>query len=340
MGIVKQAAYIRSIACDMDSINQKIQELQKCVLFLQTETLELKSEVADHRSRLVGLTLEKQENNSGTTENQPAGKGDINDLIVNDTSNQTYFPDDKQEDGQLINKISNKASVIQVYPESDGVGTSKESLISNNTIYERLHNTAHSKAFLRVKSEAELFVVDDQLNLKNNNLLEHNNTQSLSTSRHIEKYDSINDLDILSKGEGEKDGSKQSKVSNNSDVIIPYDIDHQQKKLENHSEILDHFSRPIQKRILKTKYSDSDDYECDKCNYSTSDKASLERHVKLAPHTLYLCNQCDKEFRIKSLYAQHVKVIHNKIKDFKCLKCSYVCSQKGSLDRHINRMHA
>merc|ERR1712150_171814 len=100
MGSVKSAY-------NMDSINQKIGELQKCLLLLQTETVELRSELEVHRYRLVELSIDiSRENIHGYTGNRPEEDCGINESTFNDKLNHTYFPDKKQKNVKLKNRIS------------------------------------------------------------------------------------------------------------------------------------------------------------------------------------------------------------------------------------------
>ena len=39
------------------------------------------------------------------------------------------------------------------------------------------------------------------------------------------------------------------------------------------------------------------------------------------------CTVCKRAFSSKSKLARHKKGVHEKIKDYKCDKCSYACSQ-------------
>ena len=48
----------------------------------------------------------------------------------------------------------------------------------------------------------------------------------------------------------------------------------------------------------------------------------------------FQCDFCNKCFRGKSVLVNHVKTVHDKIKNFKCDLCEQTFSQKHCLDRH------
>ena len=55
--------------------------------------------------------------------------------------------------------------------------------------------------------------------------------------------------------------------------------------------------------------------------------------------TPYECTTCDYKCGQKSSLNQHIKTVHNKIKDFDCKLCDYKCGIKGNLDIHIRNVH-
>ena len=51
------------------------------------------------------------------------------------------------------------------------------------------------------------------------------------------------------------------------------------------------------------------------------------------------CSQCNFVAVSPSALKNHIKAIHDKIKDEKCPHCDNVFSRKGNLTRHIQRVH-
>ena len=39
----------------------------------------------------------------------------------------------------------------------------------------------------------------------------------------------------------------------------------------------------------------------------------------------FTCDTCNKAFSTKKNLKRHIKMVHDKIKDFKCDKCDYTC---------------
>ena len=53
----------------------------------------------------------------------------------------------------------------------------------------------------------------------------------------------------------------------------------------------------------------------------------------------FTCSICAKDFTTKGSLKTHVKMIHDKIHDFKCNTCDYMSSTKGNLSKHIKQVH-
>lgn len=49
------------------------------------------------------------------------------------------------------------------------------------------------------------------------------------------------------------------------------------------------------------------------------------------------CPQCDYKSSQKSNLKRHIKAIHNKIKDFECQKCDFKCSEKRNLKKNTSK---
>lgn len=48
----------------------------------------------------------------------------------------------------------------------------------------------------------------------------------------------------------------------------------------------------------------------------------------------HVCTVCNKSFASKSSAQNHQKVVHDKVKAFKCMYCSFAASSKGNLKKH------
>ena len=75
--------------------------------------------------------------------------------------------------------------------------------------------------------------------------------------------------------------------------------------------------------------------ECDRCDYKASEKGTLKLHIKAAhdktmpdkvrDRDMLKCNQCEytvQPYRVGHL-NYHKKTVHDKVKNYKCDKCSY-----------------
>ena len=93
-------------------------------------------------------------------------------------------------------------------------------------------------------------------------------------------------------------------------------------------------------------------YKCQHCNYEAKRKSTLEYHTKLThvnpaedifgsidPITSFKCNTCEYITKKACHLREHIKAVHDKIKDFKCLLCPYASSYKSQLKNHKKKRH-
>ena len=57
-------------------------------------------------------------------------------------------------------------------------------------------------------------------------------------------------------------------------------------------------------------------------------------HSDERPHN---CDKCNKSFAIKNQLANHVKVVHEKMRRFECSHCHMKFGQKATLEKHVAR---
>ena len=118
-------------------------------------------------------------------------------------------------------------------------------------------------------------------------------------------------------------------------------------------------------------YGEQEIVKCTKCDFQSRRKSYVERHFKrkhtqenqkacqvcgdvfkdLKTHLKrtgcggevekiqYLCDLCSKTFWSKDTLTKHIKGIHKKIKDRKCLQCSYATYSTCNLRLHLSKMH-
>ena len=89
-------------------------------------------------------------------------------------------------------------------------------------------------------------------------------------------------------------------------------------------------------------------FVCDKCEYRAGEERQLVRHTKRVHEGLFesearptlKCPKCDYTTNWgKSKINNHIKTVHDKIKDFKCPNCEFCCSQRGNLRLHVEQVH-
>ena len=89
-------------------------------------------------------------------------------------------------------------------------------------------------------------------------------------------------------------------------------------------------------------------YACEKCEYKAGEERQLLRHVKRVHDGLFesearqtlKCPKCDYTTNWgRSKIKNHIKTVHDKIKDFQCPSCEFCCSQRGNLRLHVEQVH-
>ena len=75
-------------------------------------------------------------------------------------------------------------------------------------------------------------------------------------------------------------------------------------------------------------------YECELCNYTTTERQALQKHVLI--HTgdkPYACDECSYSATQKQHLKRH-KLRHTRVKSFKCHLCEFSCTKSRSLEKH------
>ena len=82
-------------------------------------------------------------------------------------------------------------------------------------------------------------------------------------------------------------------------------------------------------------------YQCGKCSYRTKYKRDLNNHIKAIHDKIRdrVCKECGYATSNKETLKNHIKAIHDKIRDQVCKECEFATSNKLSLKHHINSVH-
>ena len=72
------------------------------------------------------------------------------------------------------------------------------------------------------------------------------------------------------------------------------------------------------------------------CGYETSNSGHLKRHIKMIHDKIkdFKCDRCEYETSDSGNLKRHIKMVHDKTKDLKCDKCEYKTSTSGDLKKH------
>ena len=82
-------------------------------------------------------------------------------------------------------------------------------------------------------------------------------------------------------------------------------------------------------------------HKCKMCNYTTSLRGHLNRHIELVhegkkPH---ICSICDYSFSEKGSLKKHIESAHEEKKPHKCSICDYSSSRNNVLKIHMESVH-
>ena len=109
-----------------------------------------------------------------------------------------------------------------------------------------------------------------------------------------------------------------------------------------HSEMLEEFFTRNRKGELQ-KCCDTclKRFHCEQCEYKTSRKCDLNKHIKQVHEKIkdVECPSCEFKCSTKSQLNQHIKQVHDKIKDVHCPTCEFKCTTQGQLKIHIKAVH-
>ena len=82
-------------------------------------------------------------------------------------------------------------------------------------------------------------------------------------------------------------------------------------------------------------------FSCEKCSKTFKRKEHLKDHLKTVHEKVrdYQCDQCGMKFTHEHSMRQHVKTVHQKIKEHKCDSCDKTFALKNALILHKKRHH-
>ena len=95
--------------------------------------------------------------------------------------------------------------------------------------------------------------------------------------------------------------------------------------------------------IIQYVSNEAAKYPCDQCNYKTTQKGHLKRHIQsIHEGVKFPCDQCKYKATFKGNLLLHKRAIHESIKYFNkypCDQCDYKTTRKQQLLKHIKSRH-
>jgi hypothetical protein len=81
--------------------------------------------------------------------------------------------------------------------------------------------------------------------------------------------------------------------------------------------------------------------KCDQCDVVCSAAGNLKRHIKMIHDKIkdYACDQCEYKCSIIGTLNRHIKMIHLRIQDHLCDQCEFKSSEASNLQTHVKAVH-
>lgn len=97
----------------------------------------------------------------------------------------------------------------------------------------------------------------------------------------------------------------------------------------------------FKRRTLYFNHMDTHGYICTECGEKFDKNVRLTDHkIKVHGEAKYECTICFKSFKRAFILRNHIKSVHNKIKDYSCDICSKQFILKRQLDYHNHQKHS
>ena len=82
-------------------------------------------------------------------------------------------------------------------------------------------------------------------------------------------------------------------------------------------------------------------FPCPYCVYKSKYRSNVGQHVRVVHEKRrdFKCSMCNYAAGVRKVLSQHVKSVHEHIKDHVCEKCDYKSSDRANILRHMKRVH-
>jgi hypothetical protein len=109
-----------------------------------------------------------------------------------------------------------------------------------------------------------------------------------------------------------------------------------------HSELLEEYFKKNRKGVFnKCCNTCLNRFHCDKCEFKTSTKRDLKRHIDAVHLHLkpFGCSDCEFKCALKGNLQKHINMVHLDLKTFECSECEFKTATKQNLQYHIDQIH-
>ena len=90
----------------------------------------------------------------------------------------------------------------------------------------------------------------------------------------------------------------------------------------------------------RIKHVDVIKFGCNKCDFNSSTKSSLDTHEMSHQEEVHSCNECDFVTQTIGNLQEHKTKEHAKVQPVKCGKCTFNTDSATDLENHMKSTHA
>ncbi|GFN95934.1 Zinc finger protein 513-like [Plakobranchus ocellatus] len=82
-------------------------------------------------------------------------------------------------------------------------------------------------------------------------------------------------------------------------------------------------------------HSNEKPFKCPECDYRCREKVNLQKHLVIhRPEKPFACSMCSHRCKLQSLLNSHIRIVHSSLRPYSCNVCNYTCKTASNLRKH------